>query len=405
MTTAETNQRDSVIDSVADWLMTHALTGTRSVPELLQGCCDRLRAGGVPVWRANLSYRTLHPQFQGLSITWAHPDKLEVTKFPHSDTVPESFRQGPHYHRLQTLIPYLRRHLTGPEELLDYSVLTELRDAGGTDYLAYITAFDAEGTDGVIGSWATDRPDGFTNQHISALMRIQRRLGVACKVTIREQTAHNVVSAYLGPKSAEKILAGQIKPGDGEAIRTALWYSDLRDSTEMAERMPPENFLADLNTYFACSAGAVIKHGGQVLTLIGDALLAIFPVGDVFATDAEACGAALAAGIEAEAAIGAVNAERSEPLRFGIGLHLGDVIYGNIGTTERLQFTVVGRAVNQVARLESLTKELSQPILASTNFMENASAQWRRLGDFQLRGIGMETTVYAPYQPDGAASE
>ena len=394
--TTELNQRDSVIDSVADWLMTHALTGASGVPEVLQGCCERLRAGGVPVWRANLSYRTLHPQFQGLSIIWTHPDKLEVTKFPHSESVPELFKHSPHYHMLQTLIPYLRRHLTGPEELLDYPILTELRDDGGTDYLAYLTAFNAEATDGLIGSWATDRPDGFTDQHISALMRIQRRLGVACKVTIREQTAHNIFSAYLGPKSAQKVLAGQIKPGDGESIRAALWYSDLRDSTEMSERMSPEKFLAELNAYFACSAGAVIKHGGQVLNLIGDALLAIFPVDDLFGTDTAACKAALAAAVDAETEIGSVNAERSEPLRFGIGLHLGDVIYGNIGTAQRLQFTVVGSAVNQVARLESLTKQLSQPVLASAAFTENVPAEWKQLGEFRLRGIGTETTVYAP---------
>ena len=366
------------------------------MPELLRGCSERLRAGGVPVWRAYLSYRTLHPQFQGLSIFWRHPDKLEVSTFPHSDTVPEIFKSSPHYHMIQTGIPYLRRHLTGPDELLDYPILTDLRDEGGADYLAYITAFSKDGTDGVIGSWATDRPDGFTNRHISSLMRIQRRLGVACKVTIQEQTAQNVVSAYLGPQSAEKILAGQIKPGDGEAIRTALWYSDLRDSTEMAERMPPEEFLADLNADLSCSAGAVIDHGGQVLNLIGDALLAIFPVGDAFPTRGNACKAALAAAVDAESAIEKINAERAEPLRFGIGLHLGDVIYGNIGTTQRLQFTVVGRAVNHVARLESLTKQLSEPIVASTTFKENAPGDWEQLGEYQLRGTVTETSVYAP---------
>ncbi len=394
--TPEADQRNSVIDSVADWLMTQALTGNGGVPELLRGCSERLRAGGVPVWRAYLSYQTLHPQFRGLSIIWHHPDKLEVSTFPHSDTVPEIFKTSPHHHMLQTLIPHLRRHLTGAEELLDYPILTELRDAGGTDYLAFITPFDAEGTDGIIGSWATDRPGGFTNQHISSLMRIQRRLGVACKVTIREQTAQNVVSAYLGQQSAEKVLAGQIKPGDGESIRTALWYSDLRDSTEMAERMDAHEFLADLNAYFACSAGSVIDQGGQVLNLIGDALLAIFPVGDAFATDAAACQAALAAAREAEAQIASVNAKRTEPLRFGVGLHLGDVIYGNIGTTQRLQFTVVGRAVNQVARLEGLTKELSHLVLASAGFAKSTVGPWKELGEFQLRGIGGDTTVYAP---------
>ena len=396
MNKADSIERDSVVDSVADWLMNQALAGGDTVPDLLLGCCERLRASGVPVWRANMSYRTLHPQFQGLTIIWTHPDNLEISKFPHSDTISEEFRRSPHYDMLQTLIPYLRRHLVGPEALLDYPVLTELRDAGGTDYLAFITAFNADGTDGMVGSWATDRPGGFTNQHIASLMRIQRRLGVACKVIIREQTARNVVSAYLGPSSAEKVLAGQIKPGDGEAIRTALWYSDLRDSTEMAERMEPENFLADLNAYFSCSAGSVIKRGGQVLNLIGDAMLAIFPVGDAFSSERAACTAALAAACDATSMMAEVNKTRETHLRFGVGLHIGDVIYGNIGTTQRLQFTAVGRAVNQVARLESLTKQLSDPIIASASFQEQTPSNWARLGDFQLRGIGGETTVYAP---------
>ncbi len=396
MNQVKTIERDSVVDSVADWLMAQALAGSNTVPDLLHGCCERLRASGVPVWRANMSYQTLHPQFQGMTIIWVHPDNLEISKFPHSDTVSEEFRRSPQYDMLKTLIPYLRRHLVGPEALLDYPILTELRDAGGTDYLAFIIAFNDEGTDGMVGSWATDRPGGFTDQHISSLMRIQRRLGVACKITIREQTARNVVSAYLGPKSAERVLDGQIKPGDGEAIQTALWYSDLRDSTEMAERMKPDDFLADLNAYFSCSAGSVIEHGGQVLNLIGDALLAIFPVGDQFQSEKEACQAALAAAIDATRLMKDVNAGRATPLRFGVGLHLGDVIYGNIGTTERLQFTAVGRAVNHVARLENLTKQLSDPVIASAAFKDKTSGRWHRLGDFQLRGIGRETTVYAP---------
>ena len=159
--------------------------------------------------------------------------------------------------------------------------------------------------------------------------------------------------------------------------------------------MSPDDFLADLNAYFACTAGSVIKHDGQVLNLIGDAVLAIFPTGEHFATDEEVCAAAVAAAREADAGLKVLNETRRVPLRCGIALHFGEVIYGNIGTSERVQFTAVGRAVNQVARLEALTKELDRPILASEKFSGCQGATWDRLGDYELRGIG-PTTVYAP---------
>jgi adenylate cyclase len=225
-------------------------------------------------------------------------------------------------------------------------------------------------------------------------------------VTIKDQIAHDVLATYLGREASEAVLSGQIQRGDGRTIPTVLWYSDLRDSTRISEALPVDTFFALLNRYFECSAGAVLAEGGRVVQFIGDAVLAIFPVAHD-AAQPDACAAAIAAARRARRDLQRFNAERAaaglDPLALGIGLHAGDVKHGNIGVPERLQFDVIGPAVNEVVRLEALAKTLNRQIVATGTFARCVPLDWEALGRYELRGLGEPREVFALPESEDAA--
>jgi adenylate cyclase len=389
-------QGSVLIDQVADWLMERAL-GTTEQTALLAGCCDRLFAAGIPISRVHIAYRTLHPVMQAMGLRWRHGEGIETLGFRH-DEGPEEFQRSPHFFMIRSGISLLRRRLTGPEAETDFDMLVELQAEGYTDYLAFVEAFDDQVDDGIIGSWVSSRPDGFNETDIGSLLRIQQRLAVAFKAAIREQITRNIVDTYLGPEAGRQVLSGQIQRGDHESIHAVIWYGDLRDSTHMSETLSPDAYLAMLNSYFDCTAGSVIAEGGEVLLLLGDAVLAIFRTGEDAA--AQAAARALAAAQRAQAAIADLNRRREEAgeaaLACGIGLHVGEVMFGNIGVPERLQFTVIGPAVNEVARLEDLAKELGRPVLASRAFVALCGGDWQSLGRFPRPGVPQPIEVLAP---------
>lgn len=398
---------DGLIDSVANWLMDQAL-GDASVENLMEGCCNRLRATGIPLWRAQIAFRTLHPLFASMTLTWHRDEGVATVGNLHGVAgQSDDWFRSPYHHMLESGIPFLRRRLTGEEALVDFPILEGFKDRGATDYLSYAVRFgDLEpdehiGNNGLIGSWATDRASGFSPRDVHSLLRIQQRLAVACKVTINDQTARTILTTYLGPDAGKKVIDGQIKRGDGQTIHAVIWYSDLRSSTKMAASMPVEDFLDLLNAYFECTAGAVLAHGGEVLRFIGDAVLAIFPFGDGKKRDC--CEAALAAAHEAERRKDETNAERSgkgqETFEFGLALHVGDVMFGNIGVPERLEFSVIGPAANEVARLEDMTKTLDRRILVSGEFAGQLPLGWDSLGEHQLRNVDSPMEIFAPPKP------
>jgi adenylate cyclase len=392
-----------LIDGVADWLMSQAL-GDGDVPVIVAGCCDRLLAAGIPLWRSFVSFRILHPKFASVSVIWRRDEQsgtVEHMETLHGDAFSsEDWRQSPMNHMLSTQIPFLRRRLKGEEALLDFPVCRELRDQGGSDYVAWMIPFardDDPGPhlDGVIGSWATDRPSGFSDGEIRSLVRIQRRLVVSLKVQIKQQIAHTVLATYLGRDAGRQVLDGQIKRGDGEMVHAVIWYSDMRDSTRLADSLAAEEFLQTLNSYFECTAGAVLANGGEVLRFIGDAVLAIFPIRD--RDPKSACELAMAAAGDAESRLQALNEERAsrdlEALDYGLGLHVGDVMFGNIGVQERLEFSVIGPAANEVARIESLTKTLGHRALASAEFARCIPRRFESAGQHTLKGVGTPLEV------------
>jgi adenylate cyclase len=403
-----------LIDTVADWLMTQALAET-DIERVAEGCFNRLRAAGIPLWRANIAFNTLHPLVAAVSLSWYRDQGMGTDEYRHgSSTESDGWLLSPHAHMADTGVPFLRRRLAGEEAVLDFPILTEFRDKGATDYLAYTVSFGGGALwethiEGMVGSWATDRPSGFSNQDIQSLLRIQQRLAVACKVTIRRQITRNILDAYLGRDAGRLVLDGRIQRGSHEAIHAVILFSDMRGSSTLADTVAPEEFFASLNTYFECTAGAVLDHDGEVLRFIGDAVLAIFPIRDGGMSIRQACEAALAAAQDAGNRLDQVNGARRDegldPLGFGIGLHVGDVMYGNIGVPDRLEFSVIGPAANEVARLENLTKTLKRRILVSGEFSRNLSVSWENLGSHQLRGINGALQVFSPRDGEGLAPE
>lgn len=232
-----------------------------------------------------------------------------------------------------------------------------------------------------------------------SLNRIDQRLAVACKINIQSRITENILSAYLGPGAGGRVLNGQIKRGDGDTIHAVIWYSDMRDSTRLADSMSGEAFLDALNQYFESTAGAVLQNGGEVLRFIGDAVLAIFPIRGENGAE-KACRLAMKAAAAARENLFQANQKRvangEERLDFGLGLHIGQVLFGNIGVPERVEFSVVGPAANEVARLESLTKSLKREILVSESFARYLKLDWINQGRHPLRGVGQQVSVYAP---------
>jgi adenylate cyclase len=382
--------------AIVEWLAEEALRDTE--PANLYGeLCERLRGVGVPILRGHVAFRVLHPLYDASALEWTAEKGVVVEYFRPGQSGEEQFLRSPLGYILSHRLPVLRRRLTGETALMDFEVLEEFRAAGGTDYLVFLVGFDPASGNGVLCSWLGDRAAGFTDSEIAQLQRVTRELSIALKSKIERSVAQNIAHAYLGKHAGEAVLNGLIRRGDGQKITAALWYSDLRCSTELADRLSAEAFLQLLGRYFEMTASSVLDHGGEVVSLIGDAVLGLFRFEG--APD-EACGRALAAASEARRRLNAAKpVANNVTFDFGISLHLGQVIYGNVGVPERLQFTLVGSAVNEVVRVQDLTKSLGHPLLATGPFARAAAGAWQPLGEHQLRGLETPMPILTMAQP------
>jgi adenylate cyclase len=386
------------VEEITDWLTGQAL-GDPALGELLGGCCERLAAAGVHLMRANVSCRTLHPLHSAKFFNWWRDGSLEAESTPHRDRPNEQWLRSPLRHLIETRQPTMRRRLIGPDAVVDFPLLEDLRAAGGTDYLGFAISFSKAGVDGIVGSWTTDRPSGFTPEEVAALMRVQRPLAAAFRVKLERETTENILTAYFGAEAGHEIRTGAIRRGDGQVLRAAFWYSDLRNSTALAASLPLPSFLARLNDYFECAGGAVRDAGGEVMGLVGDAVLGVFAVDIGGVTEEAACAGLLRAAETALEACAAYNRRLGpdeERMEFGIGLHLGTAIFGNVGMPDRLAFTAIGAAINEVARVESLTKALGQPVLATGAFAAACLAPCHSLGFHELRGVAAKQELFVP---------
>ena len=394
---------ETLVGAIGDWLVDQALSQP-DIMTMFEDVCHKLYGVGVPIARARLTWPTLHPLFQAETVVWRRDQGIEFEQFIHQDEASDAWLRSPMRYMLENDVSILRRHLDGPHKLIDFEILEELVEQGLTDYLAITTQFgdQSQRSDGnmrgIIVTWASDRPNGFTNDDIAALKRIQRRYAVACKTAIQDRIAHNITETYLGKQAGSRVLSGQIRRGDGQKTNAVVWYSDLRNSTALADTMPSEDFIRMLNVYFECTAGPAIAEGGEILDFIGDAVLAIFPCeseGDLPAAVAAATRALHASIQKAEKINREREAEGLVPIRFGVGLNTGAVMFGNIGVPERLSFSVIGPTVNEVTRIENMTKALSHQALATQTIAKHRPDCWHSVGLHRLAGVSQPVELFA----------
>ena len=283
----------------------------------------------------------------------------------------------------------VRRRLDGPDAKLDFSALRDVKARGATDYLALPIA-SPFGFGTHMAAYVTDRPGGFTEREVADLTSLSERLSIIADMNSQRQIAENILKAYLGPQTGPKVLAGQIRRGSGEAISAVLWSSDLRRFTQLSDRLAGERVISLLNDLFDLQARAISDHGGEILKFVGDGLLAMFPVANP-AEAPRAAANALAAAEEAQARLAALRAGPPagvySELEIVAALHYGTVIYGNIGSADRLDFTVIGPAVNLVSRIEAVGKSLDLQLVVSDDFAKVYGKPLRSLGLHALRGL------------------
>ena len=381
--------------AVAEWLIDGARSAARPQDVLAQ-LCAQLLACGVPLWRAAVFVRTLHPEITGRRFLWRRGAEVAIGELPYERLETDEFRVSPVVHVYGTAAP-LRRRLRDEAAAADFAVLRDLRAEGGTDYLASPLFF----SDGSIqvATWTTDHPDGFSDEHIAGLERVVAPLARVAEIRALRRTAESLLDTYVGNQTGERILAGRIRRGHTESIRAAIWLSDMRAFTPLADRVSPDALIALLNRYFDCQVPTVLDHGGEVLKFTGDGLLAIFPVEGASGDAAAVCEAALSAADEARTNVAALNHSIgidgvAENLRFGLALHMGDVLYGNIGGGNRLDFTCIGPAVNLASRIEKLAGRLGRTVLTSSEFARHCPARLAPLGAFLLPGLSAEQAVF-----------
>jgi adenylate cyclase len=395
---AERPKHDTV-DGIIDWLAGPA----QHIPSLgdeFDEFAWRLVAAGIPLLRTTLELRTLHPQYLGATFVWWRTTGRTVLRFVTHEVQDLFGHEDNPIRRVLIGGETLRRRVDIADDQLDFPILHDLKAEGATDYFA-LPIKSSFGTN-YMATYATERPGGFTENEILDLTRVSQRLGLLADLRNHRRIASNILAAYLGSKTGDKVLAGQIRRGTGEEITAILWSSDLRGFTERSDRLEGSQVIVMLNALFDAQAKAIAGHGGEILKFIGDGLLSIFPIESADKAAAAARNA-LAAAVEAvEAARELTNSPllSSEPtLEIVVALHIGTVIYGNIGAADRLDFTVIGPAVNLVSRIEAVAKKLNLQVVVSDDFARAYGEPLYPLGRHKLRGLATPHDLFAPLPP------
>ena len=381
-------------DPVARWLIERS--GERlSLSAIVGGLAERLLAAGLPLWRVTAGVLTIHPEVRARGVAWQRGRPAEESSRPHGIELTASYRDNP-VAMIHQGAGALRRRLVGPHARLDFPLMAELQAEGATDYVIMPLPHDAGGFPNWI-AFATDRPDGFSGADLARIDALLPLIALRIELEVAYHEKRSLLETYLGPNAAERVLAGTIRRGEGEVIRAAIWFSDMRNFTRLSDQAPAQQVIGVLNDYFTAMAGPIQAAGGEVLKFIGDAVLAIVPVQGE--DPGPACDGVLAAGLVALRNLAELNAARASAggaaIRAGIALHLGQVIYGNIGAPSRLDFTVIGPAVNEVTRIEALCKRVERPLLISSAFAAAQSAMpLLSLGFHPLRGIAEPEEVF-----------
>ena len=382
--------RDSIAP-IVDWL----IDGAPSAPtpaDVLNQMCERVVAAGIPVWRVAAFIRTLHPEIMGRRLEWREGSGISIGEAPFEVFDSASFKGSPVsriYREGQPLRLRLDALASG-----EFPQLDDLRAEGATDYLAVPFVFS--NGDIHVGTWATRAPGGFTEQQVAALHRLTKPLTRLAEAHALRRTAANLLDTYVGRDAGARILNGQIRRGFSETIEAVIWLSDMRGFTALADTVAPAELMALLNRYFDCQVPVILDHGGEVLKFMGDGLLAIFPLAG--RDPAAVCADAMAAAGEMRRAVGAItdwpSPGNSSGPRHGLALHIGELLYGNIGAANRLDFTVIGPDVNLAARLEALAARLGRTTVVSAGFARHCGGALVLLGEFALAGFRAPQPVY-----------
>ncbi|MBV8506847.1 MAG: adenylate/guanylate cyclase domain-containing protein [Alphaproteobacteria bacterium] len=391
------------------WAVREGLLGTAAA-ELFDGFCQQLVVGDLPLWRASATMRTLHPQWGGYSYLWRRDlNAIEPSQFERGEnrqvwlTSPFAYLVAQAEAGGGNHLPWLhlRRRLSGPEALLDFPVLEELAGAGGTDYFAQIVRFGPEGDasrgTGIAYSFTTDCREGFSEDDLTLLRAVLPALSLAMMTHAGHTIASGLLAAYLGGDAGRRVHAGAVERGSVESMRAVLWFADMRGFTKLADSTPGREVIELLDDVFETLTAPLRSRGGQVLKFMGDGMLAIFPLAE---TQAETCRNAIDAASEAMHALDRVNrarAEASKPVvEVDLALHMGEVLYGNVGAADRLDFTVIGPAVNEAARIETLCEPLGRKVLVSAEFAAAAGScnGLHPLGHHRLRGVRELRAIY-----------
>jgi adenylate cyclase len=373
---------DQLSVELSKWLISDArfLPGN---PEVLTEFCDRVAAAGMPIERVSLHQRAFHPQYRGVSRIWRPGQALEEKFLDHGIEKTATYLESP----VRLVVEErqsLNWHLDG-NHMLPFPVLDELRERGFTHYVMDPLVYAV----GIVNAfaWATKRPGGFTAGEMQFIRDILPAYAAVTELKALRRFISGVLTTYVGAEAGKLVLDGQVRRGDVHEITAALMLVDLRDFTLMSDRLSPRAVIRMLNSYFDCVMPPVQAHGGEVVEIMGDGVLAIFQQ-SADRTAAEACGSALAA---ANAGLTAL-AERNQrhpatPLNAGIALHYGKVSYGNIGSGDRLDFTVIGPDVNMTARIERFCRELDRSLIMSEAFADTLNRPMWEIGHFELRGF------------------
>jgi adenylate cyclase len=379
---------------VADWL-TNETRDERFIDNIFAELCVRLLQAGVPVKRASLHIMIYNPQWLGARMMWEegmHEARIERVDY---DVRERSEYIDSPANEMNDGATEVRENLERDPALgRKHAVYDEMRAKGLTDYVAW-PLYHTLGKRHMV-TFATDRPGGFDDAHIADLFRLLPVLALVSEIRVKNRLARTLLETYVGSHASELILAGATRRGSGTTVRAAIMICDLRDFTRISDNWPRDDVIDLLNGYFDAMSEPIARHGGEILKFIGDGLLAIFPL-----SQPQACANLLRAVAEARQAMVALNERNGEtgraPLNYGIGVHVGDVMYGNIGSRTRLDFTVIGPAVNMASRLETLTKQLGRTVLLSrafADFVEN-DFDLERVGEYPVRGFNDPIELFA----------
>ena len=388
------------IDGIEDWLIGEALGDPEMTP-LFAELCERLRQCKVPVDRAILVWSTLHPMIEAEIAYWENGGEVYHEKIEHSEEDTEDWLQSPVRAVLINEEPMLRRCLTNANAQTEFPLLKRLASEGYTDYLVIPTHIEIPAikgeypSTGIVLSWATREENGFSEDALNAIHYIQKRLALAARAVLQGHITRTIAETYLGNIAGTKVLNGQIRHGDGETIDAVIYYSDMRNSTAIADALGPEAYLKWLNTYFEATAGAVLDQGGEVLDFIGDAVLGVFPTRKE--SLAEAVQKAIAAADETRRRLHDINktVSNGHKMNAGIALSTGRVMFGNIGVAERLTFSVIGQTVHAAARIENLTKRIKSDVLMTGELAEYAGDRAQNAGAYELDGFANRQPLFA----------